>query len=82
MAILSGEEVTLHYRPPQSGSSSTIPLTETHWLREEEGRLRPATREEMLRALSDIKVRGRRRGESSQVIVIRLFTSGPVPGRG
>ena len=54
VAILSGNQVTLHYNPPQSGPS--ILLTERDWLREEGGRLRPATREDMLRALSDLRI--------------------------
>ena len=57
LAILRGHQVTLHYSQPQPGGGNTsIALTERDWVRVEGGRPRPVTKEDMLRALSDIKV--------------------------
>ena len=61
LAIISGNRVTLHYGLEAGGeasspSSTVIPLTERGWVRLEGGRPEQATREDMLRALSDIKV--------------------------
>ena len=57
VAIMRGNRVTLHYVGQQSESGDTnIPLTERDWVRVEAGRPRQATREEMLRVLSNIMV--------------------------
>ena len=60
LAIIRGGGVSLHYlsdQPVRRDTITLISLTEQDWVsQEEEGVTRPATREEMLRVLSNIEV--------------------------
>ena len=59
LAIMRGAGVSLHYlsdQPVTGDTTTSIPLTERDWVRVEDGMTRPATRQDMLRVLSNIEV--------------------------
>lgn len=59
--IRGGGGVSLHYlghhhQPVTADTTTNISLTEQDWVRTEDGETRPATRQDMLRVLSNIEV--------------------------
>ena len=74
-AILTGNRVSLHYI---RDTGTSISLAEKDWVRIDNGALLPATKEDMLRVLSDIQVKRDDDVYSGSIFMsYRYFTFGP-----